>query len=194
MISRIDHVAIAINDHEKALAFFRDVLGAVPGAKIKAPPLKFFWQTLALGDLSRLELVSPSGEGSFLDGFLKDRTGGVHHITLQTPDLEAMIQRLESLGIPYFGKHAYPDGTWKEVFIHPRDAFGVLVQIAEFDAAYWMVPEEKLPEGERWRVEEKNGRYALTVAHPGGGKVTLEFAREELQELSETLQRVLEKN
>lgn len=192
MITRVDHVAIAARDHEKALAFFRDVLGAVPGEKVEAPGLKFFWQTLALGDMSRLELVSPSGEGSFLDGFLKNRPGGFHHITLQTDDLEAMIRRLNEHGIPYFGKHEYPGGTWKEIFIHPRDAFGALVQIAEFDAAYWMVPEAKMPDGERWRVEAKEGNFLLTCAHPGGGKVALEFSREELRELSEELRRALE--
>lgn len=32
MILRIDHVALAVKDYEKALAFFTKLLGAVPGA------------------------------------------------------------------------------------------------------------------------------------------------------------------
>ena len=136
MISRIDHVAVAVKDHEKALRFFRDVLGAVPGDQIEVPGQNFTWQTLALGDLTRLELLTPmGGEGGLLGNFLAKREGGFHHITLQTPDIEAAIRRLEEHGIPHFGRHDYPDGTWKEVFIHPRDAFGVLIQIAESSEA-----------------------------------------------------------
>jgi methylmalonyl-CoA/ethylmalonyl-CoA epimerase len=192
MISRIDHIALAVKDQEQAVAFFRDVLGALPGDCYRADDRKFFWQTLVLGDQSRLEILSPSGEGSFLDGFLKSRPGGFHHITLQTPDLAAMIKRLEERGIPYFGRNEYPGGTWKEIFIHPRDAFGALVQIAEFDGAYWMVPEARMPEGERWRVEEHNGAFALHLAHPGGGKVTLEFTRAELEDLSGALRKAMQ--
>jgi len=176
MISRVDHVAFAVRDHEKALAFFRDILGALPGKQYNEGGRNFYWQTLSLGDLSRLELISPSAESSFLDGFLKNREGGFHHITLQTPDMEVAIKRLEEHHIPYFGRHEYPDGTWKEVFIHPRDAFGVLVQIAEFDPEYWMVPE----------------CFSLTCRHPGGGKVCFKFSREEMKRLSDALCKALE--
>jgi len=191
MIERIDHVAVAVKDHDAALQFFRDVLGAVPGEKFKASDRNFYWQTLALGDLSRLELISPSGPDSFLDGFLAKKDGGVHHITLQTPNLEAMLKKLEAHGVPYFGKHAYPDGSWKEVFVHPKDAFGVLVQISEFDAEYWMVPDAKMPEGVRFQVASEEKGVTLTFAHPGGGKVCVECSREEVKALAEQIEKAL---
>lgn len=192
MILRIDHVAIAVKDHEQAAAFFVNILGALPGSRYEAKDRKFYWQTLALGDLSRLEIISPSGEGSFLDGFLKTREGGFHHITLQTPDLSAMIAHLEAHHIPYFGRHEYPDGTWKEVFIHPRDAFGVLIQISEFDAEFCMIPEAKLPPGKRWQLEKQSNGYSLVCAHPGGGKVALSFTRDELKMLSDEMLQLLQ--
>jgi methylmalonyl-CoA/ethylmalonyl-CoA epimerase len=192
MISRIDHIAIAVKDHEGAARFFRDVLGAIPGECFEVPRQQFIWQSLVLGDLTRLELVSPMGEGGLLGGFLSKREGGFHHITLQTPDLEAAIGRLEAHGVPYFGKHAYPDGTWKEVFIHPRDAFGVLVQIAEFRPEDWLLPEMKMPEGRRWNIEKTDQSFTLTLAHPGGGKVALDLTKEELQALCGELQQALQ--
>ena len=76
MISRIDHVSIALRDQKKAECFCREILGAVAGAGMGDPRTKFFWQIFSLGDLSRLEIISPTGEGSFLDGFLKDKEGG----------------------------------------------------------------------------------------------------------------------
>jgi hypothetical protein len=54
------------------------------GAGAADEEMKYHWQIYSLGDMSRLELLHPTGPGSFLDGFLKEREGGVHHITLQT--------------------------------------------------------------------------------------------------------------
>jgi methylmalonyl-CoA/ethylmalonyl-CoA epimerase len=192
MISRIDHIAIAVRDHEGAERFFRDVLGALPGGCFEVPAKKFFWQSLVLGDLTRLELVSPAGEGGLLEGFLAKREGGFHHITLQTPDLDAMIRRLEDHGVPHFGRREYPDGKWKEVFIHPRDAFGVLIQIAQFRPEDWTLPEMRMPEGRRWDIAKTDQGFAVTFAHPGGGKVTLGLTKEELRDLSATLQEALQ--
>jgi methylmalonyl-CoA/ethylmalonyl-CoA epimerase len=184
LISRIDHVSIAVRDQEKAEHFFRDILGAIAGAGMGNPKGKFFWQIFSLGDLSRLEIISPAGEGSFLDGFLKDKEGGLHHITLQVPDLQKAVADLEKHGVPFFGYNEYPGGIWKEIFIHPRHAFGVLVQIAEFKAADWLSEKVKLPADTRWQVERTETGATLVFSHPGGGKVALDLDREELKQLA----------
>ena len=191
LISRIDHVSIAVRDQAKAEHFFRDILGAVPGAGMDDPKTRFFWQLFSLGDLSRLEIISPTGEGSFLDGFLKDREGGVHHITLQTPDIRKAMSHLEEQGIPFFGYNEYPGGIWKEIFIHPRHAFGVLIQIAEFTAADWLSENVKLPAKTRWHVEKTETGATFTFSHPGGGTVALDLNRTELQQLMDSLHDVI---
>jgi len=190
MIARIDHVSIAVRDKEKAEHFFRDILGAIAGVGLNDPQSKFFWQIFSVGDLSRLEIISPTGAGRFLDGFLKDREGGVHHITFQTPDIRKAMDYLEKKGIPFFGYNEYPGGEWKEIFIHPRNAYGVLIQIAEFEAADWLSAKVKLPSGEKWQVEKTATGATLTFAHPGGGKVSCKMDRAELKTLIESLQQV----
>ncbi len=188
MISRIDHVSIAVRDREKAEHFFRNILGAIAGAGADDPVSKFFWQIFSLGDLSRLEIISPTGEGSFLDGFLKDREGGVHHITLQTPDISKAMAHLEAQCIPFFGYNEYPGGVWKEIFIHPRHAFGVLIQIAEFVASDWLSGKVKLSPEIQWQVEKTGTGAILIFAHPGGGKVSLDLNRGELKQLITSLE------
>ncbi len=144
MISRIDHIAIAVKDYDKAYNFFSTLLGAVPGSSSTDDNMKYLWQNLYLGDLSRLELLTPVGAGSFLEGFLSKKEGGVHHISLQTPDIKKAAGFLDRQGIPYFGYREY--GTiWKELFIHPKHAFGVLIQIAEFNADDWLAPAVRMP-------------------------------------------------
>jgi methylmalonyl-CoA/ethylmalonyl-CoA epimerase len=190
MISRIDHVALAVRDYEKALQFFTTLLGAVPGACADDPNMKYLWQITSIGDLSRFELLTPTGGGSFLDGFLKDREGGIHHVTMQTPDIRAAKKTLEENRIPYFGFKDYGP-IWKELFIHPRDAFGVLIQIAEFTADDWLSPQVRMQQGRKWSVERSGSGVTLAVAHPGGGKARIELSRDEAAGLMNDLKDAL---
>ena len=190
MISRIDHVSLAVQDFDAAFRFFADLLGAIPGASGEDPGMKYYWEILSLGDLSRIELITPTGQGSFLDNFLKDRNGGVHHITLQVPSILNAKKMLEENNIPFFGYANYGD-VWKEIFIHPKHAFGVLVQLAEFTSDDWLSPSVRMPRHEKMLLEKKGDGVELIFAHPGGGtaKVALnsDDARKLLKELQEAV-------
>jgi methylmalonyl-CoA/ethylmalonyl-CoA epimerase len=186
MISRIDHIAIAVKDYDKAYRFFSALLGAVPGSSSRDESMNYLWQNLSLGDLSRLELLSVTGPNSFLDGFLAKKDGGVHHITMQTPDIKKAAAELERNGIPYFGYHEYGN-VWKELFIHPKNAFGVLIQIAEFTADDWLAPSVRMTGSKKFRVEPGDGGCRLTVPHPGGGTVTIDLTGKEMEQLREEL-------
>jgi len=193
MIQRVDHVSIAVRDYEKARAFFQDVLGAIPGAGASDDSLNFYWQIFSLGDLSRIELITPTGAGSFLDGFLSEREGGVHHVTLQVPDIRRARQKLEELGVPFFGFREYGD-FWKELFIHPRDAFGVLIQMAQFKADDWLAGKVKLPEGKKYTISSEGNHLTLSMAHPGGGTAEIELTPGEAADLADAITAALRNN
>jgi len=69
MILRIDHVSLAVKNYEGAVEFFTKILGAVSQYQGTDNNLKYFWETFALGDLSRFEIIKPTEKGSFLDNF-----------------------------------------------------------------------------------------------------------------------------
>ena len=188
MISRIDHISIAVKNYEKACRFFQEILGAVPGAGDDNHDKKFFWQIFSLGDLSRLELINPTGPGGILEKFLySKKEGGFHHIALQTPDIQKAKQSLVDHNIPYFGYNEYRD-VWKELFIHPRDAFGVLIQIAEFKPDDWLNKSIIFQSKRKWSVEKKEKGCKLSFAHPGGGKVTFELTLADVEKLIRELE------
>jgi methylmalonyl-CoA/ethylmalonyl-CoA epimerase len=190
MISRIDHISIAVKDYPKALHFFKDILGAVLGAGARNNDMKYHWQIFSFGDLSRLELITPLEDKTFLSKFLKkNKNGGLHHITLQTPDIQHAIRTLENHSIPYFGYNEYGD-FWKEIFIHPKDAFGVLIQIAEFDPDDWLDKSVVFPKGQKWAIIKNNDGCTLNLAHPGGGKVELKLNRSEIKHLISELKQL----
>jgi methylmalonyl-CoA/ethylmalonyl-CoA epimerase len=192
MISRIDHVSLAVRDYEGARAFFENILGAVSGASAEDSILQYFWHIFSLGDMSRLELITPAGENSFLNNFLKDKEGGVHHITLETPDIYAAKEHLEKHNIPYFGFTAMPD-VWSELYIHPKDAFGVLIQIASMGSEYHTIEPVKRAEGKRCKVEATDEGCELRLHHPGGVELKLSLSREEMETLAQDLSDALEK-
>ncbi len=190
MISRIDHISIAVKDYPKALHFFKDILGAVLGAGARNNEMKYHWQIFSFGDLSRLELITPLEEKTFLTKFLKkNKNRGLHHISLQTPDIQNAIRKLEDHSIPYFEYNEYGD-FWKEIFIHPKDAFGVLIQIAEFSPNDWLDKSLVFPKGQKWSVIRNNEGCTLNVAHPGGGKVKLNLNRSEIKNLISNLEQL----
>jgi len=140
MIKRIDHVGIAVRDLKKAKSFFLDGLGGRELFSGPMPQHGFRWTTIELGTSCFLELIDPMEESeSSLHRFLQNRGEGVHHITIQVDDLQETRRILEERGIPTFGYSEALPG-WKEMFIHPREAFGVLVQFAEFNPLDWIAP------------------------------------------------------
>ncbi|HOJ15116.1 MAG TPA: VOC family protein, partial [Deltaproteobacteria bacterium] len=190
MIERIDHVSLAVRDIDGASRFFTDILGAVPGASAADDRLGYSWRIFSLGDLSRFEIIAPTGRQSFLENFLKGRNGGIHHITLQTPDIAAARRFLEEKGVPYFGYAEYGD-LWKELFIHPKDAFGVLVQIAEFNADDWLAPSVRMPGTGKVSVARERDGVTLTLRHPGGGTAKAFLNAGEARSLLEELDKAL---
>jgi len=191
MILRIDHVSLAVKDYKGAVEFYTKIFGAISQYNGTDNNLKYFWETFALGDLSRLEIIKSTGKGSFLENFLRNKEGGIHHLVLQTPDIKMTKEVLENNNIPYFGYNDYGD-SWKELFIHPRDAFGVLLQIAEFKSENWLDPSFGIPKGEKWLASQNDEKFNLTFAHPGGGKVNINLKREEITELIQDLKKLLD--
>jgi methylmalonyl-CoA/ethylmalonyl-CoA epimerase len=132
---RIDHVGIAVESVPEAEAVLA-VLGAVKQHEEPSPDGSFTWGTYALGEASRLELVSPREDGgeSFLTDFLDRHGPGVHHVTLEVADLETVVDSLESAGVRVVDVTERDD--WTEAFVSPRNPTGVLFQLMEYHEGY----------------------------------------------------------
>jgi len=139
MIRRIDHVSIAVRDLDKARAFFLDALGGRELFCAPVPGQKYRWTTVELGTSCFIELIDPLGKDGFVERFLERRGEGPHHITIQVNDIEETRRILQEKGIPTFG-YAEPFPGWKEMYVHPKNAFGTLIQFAEFNPLDWIQP------------------------------------------------------
>lgn len=90
---------------------------------------------LRMGDADRgmtLELLEPHRveQHDFLERFLVARGPGPHHLTFKVDDLVAEIDRLRAAGLHPTGIFLDSE-RWKECFVHPTEAHGTVVQLAQ---------------------------------------------------------------
>ena len=126
---QLDHVAIGLPRLGDALPFVVGELGGQP--TIGGPNVAFRGGQWRLANGALLELIEPSGPpGGFLHRFLAARGPGVHHVTFKVPSLAAAIAHARACGYEVVGIFdSHP--AWKEAFLHPKQAQGIVVQLAE---------------------------------------------------------------
>jgi methylmalonyl-CoA/ethylmalonyl-CoA epimerase len=128
-VKQINHVAVVVEDMEKALAFWRDALGMELHEVREVPAEKSQVAFLPLSG-SEVELVQPTTDDSGIAKYLAKRGPGMHHLCLEVDDMEGMMSHLKSQGIRLINEEPRlaADGK-KYAFIHPESTSGVLVEL-----------------------------------------------------------------
>ena len=126
----LDHFAIGTS----ALADGWDLFGGVLGGTwaYGGDSRGYWWGQLEFASGPKVELLTPTGgpDAAFLERFLAARGAGPHHFNFITADIEATLARGRVLGIEPVQVNLDSD-TWKEAFLHPRSAHGIVIQIAQ---------------------------------------------------------------
>jgi methylmalonyl-CoA/ethylmalonyl-CoA epimerase len=133
-VSRIDHLAIVVDDLEEALKFWRDGLGLKISHVEDVPDQGAVVTFLTIGD-QNVELVKPTDDESGMSRFLEKRGPGMHHIALEVEDIQGSLDHLGAAGIRLI--HDEPvlgAGGRRIAFIHPESTQGVLVELYEMKA------------------------------------------------------------
>jgi methylmalonyl-CoA/ethylmalonyl-CoA epimerase len=133
MPRRIDHVAILVHSIEQALAFYRDVLGILPGEIKEVPTEQVRIAFLPLGgpNGSEIELIEPTVPDSNLAKFLEKRGEGLHHICLEVDDIEVALQEMQERGAPVLDQEPRVAAEGRAIFVHPKGTNGVLLELLE---------------------------------------------------------------
>ncbi len=133
MIGRLNHVAIAVTDIDKAAAVYRDTLAAEVSDKVALPEHGVTTVFVTLPN-TRIELISPLGAGSPIAKFLENNAGGgLHHICYEVDDILAARDRLKNDGARVLGDGAPKTGAHGKpvLFLHPKDFCGTLIELEQ---------------------------------------------------------------
>ncbi|HUI55860.1 MAG TPA: methylmalonyl Co-A mutase-associated GTPase MeaB [Bryobacteraceae bacterium] len=125
----IDHLGIAVNTIDAALAFYESIGLAVAHRETIATE-KVNVAMLPTGD-SRIELLEPAAPDSPVGKFLQKHGPGLHHVALRVPDLHATVERLRASGARLLNEPRRGAGGHLYVFVHPASTGGVLLELIQ---------------------------------------------------------------
>ena len=125
---KIDYIAIAVNDVEEAAKTYQEALGV---DKVEYETVESEGVKLAILHLEngRIELMQPMNDSSPIKKFLDTKGQGLHHMALQTDNIEGEVERMEGCGIQFLGKIRPGSEGTKVTFIHPKSLSGVLAEL-----------------------------------------------------------------
>ena len=125
---KIDHIAIAVDDVEESAKIYQQGLGAdhVEFETVESEGVKIAIIELENG---RIELIQPMNDSSPIKKFLDKKGQGLHHMALDTDNIEGEVERMEGCGIQFLGKIRPGSAGTKITFIHPKSLNGVLTEL-----------------------------------------------------------------
>lgn len=128
-ITKINHIAVAVDDIDKSLAFWRDALG-LELAELRDVPVESAQIAFLPVGGSEIELVRPTTDDSGLAKYLAKRGAGMHHLCLETDDIDAMMVQLRAKNVRLINESPRTGADGKRyAFIHPESTGGVLVEL-----------------------------------------------------------------
>ena len=131
MSARIDHVAVAVSNLDRALAHLREVWGLEEAARERVEGDAVDEALLPLGGAA-LQLIAPLDDGSPVARFLAPRGEGLHHIALEVDDVAAELERLGRAGVTLVDERPRRGGGGRLVaVVHPKGNLGLLVELVQ---------------------------------------------------------------
>lgn len=115
----VHHVHLFASDIEKSLEFYKEAFGGEIILDDNMAGARNVFMRVGTGRIHFYD-QAPSFSGR----------GSIHHFGIQTDDLEADVQKLKSMGVP-FNKGITDVGAWKYIMVPAPD--NVLIELFQVD-------------------------------------------------------------
>lgn len=131
MLSKINHIGIAVKSLKEHIPFYQNVLKMEFLGTEEVPEQKVKVAMFQIGEV-KIELLEPTSDESSIAIFLEKKGEGMHHIAYQTEDIEGEIKNIGDNDLkmidktPRMGAH-----ETKIAFIHPKSSGRVLTELTE---------------------------------------------------------------
>jgi len=156
----LDHIGIAVDDVDQALAFYRDALGLEVEAPEDVVSQRVRARFVNVGD-ARLELLESTSPESPIARYLAKYGPGLHHVTLRVEDIAATLAHLRSRGVRLVDAEPRSGAEGALVaFVHPSAAHGVLIELTQAVASVDLTV-RSMPFGELRLTSLHDGPFRL---------------------------------
>jgi methylmalonyl-CoA/ethylmalonyl-CoA epimerase len=131
MFERIDHVGVAVEDLDAAIAIYQDSLGMPLAHRETVEDQGVEAALLDVGE-GHIELLRPLGEDTPVGKFVAKKGGGMHHVAYAVADIDATLAQIKEAGLELIDTEPRIGIRDSRVaFLHPRSTGGVLTEIVE---------------------------------------------------------------
>jgi methylmalonyl-CoA/ethylmalonyl-CoA epimerase len=130
-LTEIDPIAIAVNDLEAGVEYYRDAFGAEVAHREVVERDGVEEALLKVAE-SYVQLLSPIRDDSTVAKFLSTKGEGIHHIGYRVDDCAAAIAQVVAAGGRMIDEAPRPGSRGTKVaFVHPKGSLGTLIELVE---------------------------------------------------------------
>jgi methylmalonyl-CoA/ethylmalonyl-CoA epimerase len=131
VFGRIDHIGVAVEDMEQAVALYREAFGMREEHRETVQDFDVDAVLLEIGD-GHLELLRPLSPDSAVGRFLERSGPGIHHVAYRTDDIDSALAAVRDAGLRLIDERPRRGIRGSRVaFIHPKGTGGVLTELVE---------------------------------------------------------------
>jgi methylmalonyl-CoA epimerase len=131
LLTEIDHVAIAVNDLDGAIDWYREAFGATVAHREKVESDGVEEALLQVAE-SYVQLLTPTRDDSPVAKYLEKRGEGIHHIGYRVDDCGKALDAIKAMGGKVLDEAPRPGSRGTTVaFVHPKTSFGTLIELVQ---------------------------------------------------------------
>lgn len=131
MITKIDHIGIAVHSLDETIPYYENVLGLKCHGREEVESQKVRTAFFEAGEV-HIELLEPTSPESPIAAFLEKKGPGIHHIAFGTDNINAQLKQAKDQGAKLIHEVPFEGAAEKLVaFLHPKSTFGVLTEFCQ---------------------------------------------------------------
>jgi len=131
VLGEIDHIGVAVEDLDAAIALYRDRLGMAEQHRETVEEFGVEAALLEIGE-AHVELLTPVSAESGMAKFLEKNGPGMHHVAYRTEDIDATLAQVRSAGLRLIDEEPRTGIRGSRVaFLHPKSTGSVLTELVE---------------------------------------------------------------
>jgi methylmalonyl-CoA/ethylmalonyl-CoA epimerase len=131
VFGRIDHIGVAVDDLDGAVALYRDSFGMAEQHRETIEAFDVEAVLLEVGE-GHVELLKPLSSESGIGKFLERNGPGLHHVAYQTADIDSALEQVKAAGMQLIDQEPRRGIRGSRVaFLHPKATGGVLTELVE---------------------------------------------------------------
>jgi len=133
MFNKFEHIGVAVRDLKKAVPFFEKLTGTRCYKQQEVESEGVITAFFRIGE-TKLELLQATRPDSPVMKFIESRGEGIHHIAFHVDNVEEAMEKAKSHGVRLISMQAKQGADNKLIaFMHPKDTFGVLMELCQED-------------------------------------------------------------